>query len=101
MTLLKIFEKKLEEYEWRLKEKNERNKRKIFKRGKIPGIIEEEDEEEKEKREKQELEEENKLFEDDENEENAQREKENKETMGLETHHACLKKKKNRTKIRR
>ena len=94
MTLLEIFEKKLEEYEFRLKEKNERNKRKIFKRGKIPGIIEEEDEEEKEKREKEEKEEENKLFEEDEKEENAQREKENKETMGLETHHACPPKKK-------
>ena len=94
ITLLELFEKKLEEYEIRLKEKNERSKKKIFKRGKIPGFEEEEDREEIEKREKKEKEEENKIFENDENEEDAHRKLENEETMGLETHHACPPKKK-------
>ena len=94
ITLLEIFEKKLEEYELRLKEKNERSKKKIFKRGQIPGIEEEEDPDEKIKRDKKEKEEENKIFEKDEIEEHAHRKKENEETMGLETHHACPPKKK-------
>ena len=96
-TLLEVFEKKLEEYELRLKEKNERSKKKIFKRGQIPGIEEEEDEEDKIKRENQEKEEENKIFENDENQENAHREKENAETMGLGTHPACPPKRKKKT----
>ena len=97
ITLLEALEKQLEEYELRLKEKKERSKRKILKRGQIPGVEEEEDEEDKIKREKQEKEEENKIFEHDENEENAHREKENAETMGLETHPACPPKRKKKT----
>lgn len=90
MSLLEIFERKLEQYEQKLKEKKERSKRKIFKRGNMPGI-DEEDDEEKEKREK---EEENKIFENDEIQEDRYRQRENNETMGLETHHACPPKKK-------
>ena len=90
MSLLEIFERKLEQYEHKLKEKKERSKRKIFKRGNMPGI-DEEDDEEKEKREK---EEENKIFENDEIQEDRYRQRENNETMGLETHHACPPKKK-------
>ena len=97
ITLLEIFEKKLEEYELRLKEKNERSKRKILKRGQIPGIEEEEDEEEKQKKEKQEKEEENKIFERDVMQEEAHRKRDNQETMGLESHHACPPKKKKKT----
>ena len=78
----------------RLKEKNERSKRKILKRGQIPGIEEEEDEEEKQKKEKQEKEEENKIFERDVMQEEAHRKRDNQETMGLESHHACPPKKK-------
>ena len=94
ITLLELFEKKLEEYELRLKEKNQRSKLKILKRGQIPGIEEEEDEEEKQKREKQEKEEENKIFERDEIQEEAHRKRDNQETWGLESHHACPPKKK-------
>lgn len=90
MSLLEIFERKLEQYEQKLKEKKERSKRKIFKRGNMPGI-DEEDDEEKEEREK---EEENKIFENDEIQEDRYRQRENNETMGLETHHACPPKKK-------
>ena len=94
ITLLEIFEKKLEEYELRLKEKNQKSKFKILKRGQIPGVEEEEDEEEKQKREKQEKEEENKIFERDEIQEEAHRKRDNQETWGLESHHACPPKKK-------
>ena len=96
LELLEIFEKEAEKYEKKVKEKYERNRRKIIKRGQIPGVEEEEDDEEIEKREQQEIEEENKIFEDDEKEEDANRKRENQETMGFGTHNACPPKKKKR-----
>ena len=90
LELLEIFEKKLEQYEKKMKEKYERNKRPIMKRGHIPGVEEDEDDEEIERREKEEDDEEKKIFEDDEKEEERNRKRDNQESL------ACPPKKKKR-----
>ena len=90
LLLLEVYEKKLDEYEYKMKQKLMKNKLQNIKRGNIPGINEEESEEDDDEIEK-------KVFEKDLKEEKEQIEKEKNENKGMiekTSKNACPPKKK-------